>query len=635
MERSAWNSFGTGDGWLNLIHIFGRAKLAQTYSAIFWLDRCFTEHPNLGCCLELGTLYGALSTFFGLSFPGRVITCDIKDRRAVHSKELHKRLGVHFQKFNVLSATAPKRLLALCRSHIGYGPKKNLFLFCDNGGKEREFLLFAPHLIPGDVIAVHDYRTEFNPDDLEISDMIAELGLRQWKEAELDHDSAFIGIWEVVKENAKKMKPTQRKPTKRAETHKRAVHDLEMSRGPLTRAEEPAAIKRPRYRFHIQGMPHTATGDPFYHHCAFTSNIKNFIKMMTRLGHEVIHYGGEGSKADCEHVQLVTKKERDEWFKSDWKKTQSDVIYEAGQPYWQEFNKRTIDAMSRRLKPRDFICLVGGANKPVMDAFPNHHTVEFGIGYAGTFAKYRCFPSYAWMHWVYGLRRQEDGSWLTDVVIPHYFDVEEFPFNAKARELARKDSNKTFLYLGRALIRKGSPIAADICRHAGSKLILAGQGFEQTDNYPNRRIVSNIPTEKNLIIEGHHVTVAGSANIQQRAKLLERSKALMCFTLYMAPFELVHAEAQMCGVPVICTDWGAFVEGVIQGVTGFRVRTLAEALYACKHVGDLDPKVIREHALARWSLEAVAPQYQRWFDRLYALWTPGPFGGFYAPAFED
>ena len=36
-----------------------------------------------------------------------------------------------------------------------------------------------------------------------------------------------------------------------------------------------------------------------------------------------------------------------------------------------------------------------------------------------------------------------------------------------------------------------------------------------------------------------------------------------------------------------------------------------------------DPALIREWALGRYSLEAVAPQYERWFDQLATLWGEG------------
>ena len=94
-------------------------------------------------------------------------------------------------------------------------------------------------------------------------------------------------------------------------------------------------------------------------------------------------------------------------------------------------------------------------------------------------------------------------------------------------------------------------------------------------------------------------------------------------TYYVGPFEGVAVEAMMCGTPVITTDWGVFAETVIQGKTGFRCRTLQEFVDAAEHVGELDAQAIRRHAVNNYSLEAIAPKYQAYFERLDALWRDG------------
>jgi len=40
-------------------------------------------------------------------------------------------------------------------------------LFCDNGHKPAEWNRFVPLLAPGDFAAVHDWGTEFGPEDLD------------------------------------------------------------------------------------------------------------------------------------------------------------------------------------------------------------------------------------------------------------------------------------------------------------------------------------------------------------------------------------------------------------------------------------------------------------------------------------
>jgi glycosyltransferase involved in cell wall biosynthesis len=104
---------------------------------------------------------------------------------------------------------------------------------------------------------------------------------------------------------------------------------------------------------------------------------------------------------------------------------------------------------------------------------------------------------------------------------------------------------------------------------------------------------------------------------------MSRAHAVLVPTLYLEPFGGVAVEAQMCGTPVITTDFGAFPETVEQGVTGFRCHYLGEFLDAVARCGDLDRGRIRDRAIQRYSLTVVAQQYQAYFERLALLWGAG------------
>jgi hypothetical protein len=53
---------------------------------------------------------------------------------------------------------------------------------------------------------------------------------------------------------------------------------------------------------------------------------------------------------------------------------------------------------------------MGRYQKPIADALRNIWVVEPGIGYEGVFSQFRAFESYAWMHFIYGMTGQHDGS---------------------------------------------------------------------------------------------------------------------------------------------------------------------------------------------------------------------------------
>jgi glycosyltransferase involved in cell wall biosynthesis len=343
-------------------------------------------------------------------------------------------------------------------------------------------------------------------------------------------------------------------------------------------------------RFHVVGLPHTQTTKA-YSWSAFTEKARKFATMMAERGHEVYLYASEENEARCtELVTCITRDEQDELV------TPGSDTYDGDDPQWKLMNGRVIHELRARLRKMDFLCLtVGTPQKPIADAFPATSCVEYGVGYAGAFAKHLVFESYAWMHAFYGHTQglyQADGRFF-DAVIPHCFDVGDFPFSA--------EKDDYFLYLGRLHSRKGYQVAAEIGRAKGLRLKMAGSGEPPPEGV-------------------EYLGVVGPA---ERGKLLSRATALLAPTLYIEPFGAAIVEAMLCGTPVICTDWGGFTETVQHGVTGYRCRTFKEFCLATDEVRDLDPYVIRDYAVSNYSTEAVAERYEAYFERLLTLWGKG------------
>jgi len=345
-------------------------------------------------------------------------------------------------------------------------------------------------------------------------------------------------------------------------------------------------------RFHVVALPHTNVTKDFTS-CAFTEKVRRFCIMMTDLGHEVILYAGEENEAPVtEHVVCIGEDLR---AAAVGKNHYTTASFDTNLPHWQVFNATAINKMRERLEPKDFICVIGGtAHKPIADAFPQHTTVEFGIGYGGTFAKYRVFESYAWMHSIYAGHTNPtttNGNFF-DAVIPGYLEPEMFP--------AGDGDGDYYFFIGRIIDRKGYRIAQEVCERLGKRLILAGPG--EGTGY------------------GEFI---GNVGPEQRAELMGGAIALFAPTLYIEPFGNIAIEAQVCGTPTITTDWGAFVETNINGVTGYRCRTLADFVRAAEDVKSLDRAAIRQQAIEKYSLATVGKMYEDYFARLLTLWDDG------------
>lgn len=373
-------------------------------------------------------------------------------------------------------------------------------------------------------------------------------------------------------------------------------------------------------RFHVVALPHTITSKE-YVPCAYTQKVYNFCKMMRSLGHEVFHYGGHGSNPPCsEHITIVTPDEHKLWWgDNDWKREFFNIEWDSKLDYWQVANARAIAFMRPRLQQKDFICLIGGnCQKPIADAFPNHMAVEFGIGYTGTFSKYRVFESHAWRHYCYGMQAQwnKGAGNFYDVVIPNYFDPEDFPVATTKEDY--------FLFVGRLIYLKGIEMAVEITRRLGRKLIICGQGVT--------RMKPGEIASREITIKGDHVEYAGVVDIARRGELMAKAQALFAPTLYVGPFEGVSVESLFCGTPVITTDWGSFTENNLDGRTGYRVRTVGEGTWACRNLDKLwGPQRLRRYAIEHFSLDEVRYQYEEYFTQLMGLWDKGWYSEDYSP----
>lgn len=356
-------------------------------------------------------------------------------------------------------------------------------------------------------------------------------------------------------------------------------------------------MPRQKFTFHVVNLPHTQTTAE-YTHCAYTQKVRKFCNMMTDLGHEVILYASEENEARAtELVTTITKEKQHEIYgDNDHTRNFFNITWDPYHAGWVEMNANTIRAMAERIKPRDYICVIGGLCQQVIaDAFPDNMTVEYGIGYDGTFAKYRVFESYSHMHLVHGLQHDQYHGNFYETVIPNYYDTGEFPF-AETKE-------DYYLFIGRLNIDKGYPIAQEVCQKLGKRLIVAGQG--------------------NFTGYGEYVGVVGP---EKRGELMSKAKAVFVPSTYIEPFGGVHAEALLCGTPVITTNFGVFPETVVNGVNGYRCDVFRDFVAAAKQVEKFSVakrKKIRASAQKRFSTTTVRDQYQAYFERLYDLWGDG------------
>jgi glycosyltransferase involved in cell wall biosynthesis len=361
-------------------------------------------------------------------------------------------------------------------------------------------------------------------------------------------------------------------------------------------------------RIHVVSLPHTQLTKA-YDWCAYTAKVRRFVGMLADAGHEAIVYGPDVHDVPkaSEYVTVVNANDRLDWFPgetmgelSEWDTKNVFDHWDRDHISWRRMNARSAAEIRKRWQEHDVVGLIGGGCQAQIveelgDLKPL--VVEWGIGYSGTInGTHKVYESYAWAHHVAGFYRSDDVQHFDDV-IPNCFDLDDFEFGATPGDY--------LLYMGRPNPRKGLPIIEEIAARTKLTVLIAGQPGPAIPN-----------TEYVGLITG-----------DVKKKLLAGARALLTPTTYLEPFGGVAVEAMLSGTPVISTDWGAFTETVVPGVTGFRCRMLRDFMEATEATADMDRARVRDHAESRYSTVVGSHMYGVYFERVEQLYHDGWYAG--------
>jgi glycosyltransferase involved in cell wall biosynthesis len=374
-----------------------------------------------------------------------------------------------------------------------------------------------------------------------------------------------------------------------------------------------------KFRFHLLGLSHLPTSRK-YNACAFTQKNVKLAKMLVEAGHEVFLYGAkttDGPQPVCtEFVPTHTVADiandygdGDSNFEIgyDWKSSEfRHDINASKKPSTIKYYENCISEINKRKRPDDFLLITQGRYQEPIDKGVNLKlTCEPGIGYRGSYCKYRAFESSYIQNFTYGSQhpfKSINGNYW-DRVIPNYFDSEDVEFG--------EGLGGYYLYIGRMISRKGVTTAVKTCNHLGIKLLLVGQGGHVDDNH--------VFHGDDFNLQPGTWEYFGYADFESRKKLFANAIATFVPTIYLEPFAGTHIESMLSGTPVITTDFGVFPGTVINGVNGYRCHVLQDFVDAAIKCRSLDRSVVRATAQP-YLCENVIKDYNKWFSELHNLY---------------
>ena len=178
------------------------------------------------------------------------------------------------------------------------------------------------------------------------------------------------------------------------------------------------------------------------------------------------------------------------------------------------------------------------------------------------------------------------------------------------REFERGDGPGDYLlFFGRIHPEKGTLEAIDVAEKAGLPLIIAG--IIQDHEYFERSVEPRL--------DGERVSYVGPVGPDRRGELLAGARALLHLVTFDEPFGFSVVEAMACGTPVITHPRGSMPEIVRDGVNGFLVGSLDEAVVGVRAAASMDRTLVRASVERRFDANRMVDEYLELYLRVAAL----------------
>ena len=172
----------------------------------------------------------------------------------------------------------------------------------------------------------------------------------------------------------------------------------------------------------------------------------------------------------------------------------------------------------------------------------------------------------------------------------------------------RPEPGDYLVFLGRIAPEKRPDRAIQIAVRAGVPLKIAAK-IDKADQEYYQTVVR--PLMEHPLVE-----YVGEVNEREKDELLGGALGLLFPIDWPEPFGLVMTEAMACGTPVIAFPLGAVPEVMRDGVTGYVVRSVDEAVAAVERLPQIDRAACRRHFEERFSARRMARDYVAVYRRV-------------------
>lgn len=165
-------------------------------------------------------------------------------------------------------------------------------------------------------------------------------------------------------------------------------------------------------------------------------------------------------------------------------------------------------------------------------------------------------------------------------------------------------------FLGRFSPEKGPDRAIEIARRSGIKLKIAAKmpDCDRDQQYFNEKVKPHL---NDPLIE-----YVGEIGEFEKGEFLGNAACLLFPISWSEPFGMVLIESMANGTPVIAFRQGSVPEVIDEGISGFLVNNIDEAVRAVGRLGTLSREVCRAQFDKRFTARRMARDYMKLYERL-------------------
>ena len=164
-----------------------------------------------------------------------------------------------------------------------------------------------------------------------------------------------------------------------------------------------------------------------------------------------------------------------------------------------------------------------------------------------------------------------------------------------------KKGGDYLVFVGRISPEKRIDRAIEIAKKAGIQIKIAAKVDKVDSDYFELKIKK--------LLDHPLVDFIGEVGEKEKEELLGNALGFIYPIDWPEPFGLAMIEAMACGTPVLAYNCGSVPEVLDEGITGFGVNSLREAVAAVSRLSSLDRRKCRDAFERKFSVQRMADDY--------------------------